>query len=156
MHIVLMIYCLAALCISAYTDIKMGKVYNQVFIPALALALVVPFLYGFWEFLLRLALVVLLFFVYKGFIGGGDAKLIMMLIMLAGLPKAAVAVVIGNLLMIAYSYITNPKETRLGIMNGLSALSSFNPDLVKGQGSTLVFAPFLTIGFIGATLIYGI
>ncbi len=156
MQIVFMVYCLAVLCISAYTDIKMSKVYNQVFYPGLALALAVPFVYGVWEFLLRLALVILLFFVYKGFIGGGDAKLIMMLILLSGILKAATAVVVGNLGMLAYSYIANPQETKLGIMNGLTALRSFNPELVKGKGSTIVLAPFLAAGFIAATLIYGI
>ena len=41
-------------------------------------------------------------------------------------------------------------------MSGWIALKTFTPSTVKGKGNTVIFAPFLTLGFVVATLIYGI
>jgi hypothetical protein len=41
-------------------------------------------------------------------------------------------------------------------MNGLVAMQTFKPSMVKGKGLHVVFAPFLAAGFLVATLICGI
>lgn len=156
MNIVYLVVCLATLAVATYTDIKQGKIHNVIFYPALALSLTIPFVYGIWDFLIRLGLCLLLFFLYEGFFGGGDAKLIMMLIMLSSPLKASIAVLIGTLGVLVYSFITNRLETKNAIMNGIVAIRTFNPSLVKGKGSKVVFAPFLFAGFIVATIICGL
>lgn len=156
MNIFYFVACLLVLLAATYTDIKSGKIYNESFYPILLISLSVPFVAGVWEFLLRLALVVLLFFVYEGFIGGGDAKLIMMLIMLSGVMKTCVAAAVGTIGVMIYSFIQDPEATKNSIMSGWIALKTFTPSTVKGKGNTVIFAPFLTLGFVVATLIYGI
>lgn len=147
---------MAVLLFSTYTDIKKGKVLNKAFYPVLALSLTVPFVVGVWPFLLRLGLVLLVFLAYDGFFGEGDAKLIMMLIMLGSPMKSVVSVLIGTLTMLLYSFVINPNETKANITTGIIAIKENLVNVVKGKGSTIFYAPFLTVGFIVATIIYGI
>lgn len=169
MKIAYFVLCLAVLLFSAYTDIKKSiirraraqkpairQILNEVFYPVLALSLTVPFVAGFWPFMLRLGLVLLLFLVYDGFFGAGDVKLIMMLIMLGSPMKAAVSVLIGTLSMIVYSFIVNPQEAKTCITTGIIAINTHMINSVKGKGPAVDYALFLTAGFIVATIIYGI
>lgn len=156
MNVLYFVACLLVLLVATYTDIKSGKIYNESFYPILLISLSVPFVAGIWEFLFRLVMVVLLFFFYEGFVGGGDAKLIMMIILLTGLMKAAVAVAVGTIGVLIYSYIQDPETTKNSIMSGWIAIRTFTPGSVKGRGNTVIFAPFLTFGFVIANLIYGV
>lgn len=156
MNIACFVLCLIVLCIASYTDIKQGKVYNESFYPVLLLTVAQPFFIGFWNFLFRLLVILIIFFVYEGFIGGGDAKLLMMLVMLGSPMKAVIALGVATLGAVGYMFILNPKETKISLMNSFVALRTFKPSMVKGQGATVILAPFLLAGFVIATLILGI
>ncbi len=156
MGIVYFVVCILVLSVATYTDLKNGKIPNELFYPVLGLSITVPFAVNFWDFLFRIGLVVFLFFTYEGVFGGGDAKLIMTLLMLAGPMKAMIAVFVGIIGAIIYSYINDPSRTRTSLMNGLVAMQTFKPSMVKGKGLHVVFAPFLAAGFLVATLICGI
>lgn len=156
MNVIYFVVCALILAIATYTDLRNGKIPNQLFYPVLGLSVTVPFTVNFWDFLFRLGLVVFIFFAYEGVFGGGDAKLIMMLVILAGPVKTMIAVAAGIVGAIVYSYINNPSATKASLMNGLVAIQTFKPSMVKGKGLQVVFAPFLATGFLLATLICGV
>ena len=156
MNIACFILCILVLGLATYTDIKQGKIYNESFYPVLLLSVAQPFFIGFWNFLLRLLVVVIIFFVYEGYIGGGDAKLLMMIVMLGSPVKALITLAIATLGAVGYAYIKNPAETKVSLMNSWVALRTFNPSAVKGKGSTVILAPFMLAGFVISTLILGI
>lgn len=156
MKIAYFVVCMLVLLIASYTDLKKGRILNETFYPVIALSLSVPFVAGFWPFLMRLGLVILVFFAYDGFFGAGDAKLIMMLIMLGSPMKAAIASLIGVLGALIYSFIANPQETKASLTTGIIAIKTHIIKEIKGKGNTIAFAPFLTAGFVAASIICGI
>ena len=159
MNIVFFIVCLLVLGISSYTDIKRSTIPNQVFYPVLALAVTVPFVYGVWNFLLRVAIVILIFFCYEGMVKGGDAKLLMMITMLGSPIKAVVTLGIASIIMLAVTFVIEPEKTKDSLWKGYAAIRSFDPKQVaaiKGKGQTMILAPGLLVGFVIATIIFGI
>lgn len=156
MHIVYFIVSVLTLLVAAYTDITKNKIYNETFYPALALTLTVPFFVGFWPFMLRLGLIMLVFFMYKGFIGGGDAKLFMTLIMLGSPLKGTLAMIFAILGVLIYSFIMNPEVTKTSIQTSIISLVTKTVNDIKGKGPTVSMAPFITAGFVLATIICGI
>lgn len=156
MRIAYFIVCLLVLGVATYTDIRKNKIYNEIFYPVLALSLTVPFVVGFWPFMLRVGMVMLVFFMYEGFIKAGDAKLLMTLIMLGSPLRAALTMVFAIIAELVYSFIMDPEVTKASVQTGLIALVTKTVKDVKGKGPTILFAPFMAVGFILATIICGI
>ena len=162
MAIALFIISLVVLIISSYTDIQDGKIPNEVVLPAIGISLllrIVNMFMGnitFWDLLFRLLLVVATFFFYEGFIGGGDAKIFMMLVIAQGPYKALSALALASLMVVAYSYYKDPKGYIESIKSQLLSILTKTEPVSKGEGKTVKLCPLMLIGFIVTIVIFGI
>ena len=162
MNIALFIISLAVLCFSAYTDIKDGTVRNEVVLPAIGLGLILQLIrvfigqLTFGDYLIRIILIIATFFFYEGFIGGGDAKLFMMLIILQGPYKALATIGIASLMVVAYTFYKNPKEATESAKAQIMAILTKTVSNIKNQGETIKFSPLMLAGLIIVALVFGV
>lgn len=162
MAIALFIIALVALIISSYTDIQDGTIPNEIVLPAIVVGFVLQivnlFIGGitFWDLIFRLLLIAATFFFYEGFIGGGDAKVFMMLVITQGIYKALATLAIASLMVIAYSFYKDPKGYKESIKSQLMSLLTKTAPTGKGEGKTVKLCPLMLVGFIITNIIFGI
>lgn len=162
MNIALFIIALAVLVMAAYTDIKDGTVRNEVVLPAIGLGLVLQLIrvfmgqITFGDYLIRIILIIATFFFYEGFIGGGDAKVFMMLLITQGPYKALASLGLASLMIIAYTIYKDPKEAIENIKAQILAVLTKTVSSIKGKGETVKLCPLMLAGFLIVTLIFGI
>lgn len=108
----------------------------------------------FWEFVVRFVLIALIFLFYKGYIGGGDAKLLMMITLLNGPVNALVTLALASLFMLITEYHNNKTEIMNLTIESITALVQGTVSKMKGQGKQVALVPFLTLAFI-VTSIFG-
>ena len=109
MNIALFVIAITVLVIATYTDIKDGTVPNVVVLPAICLGLILQLFHlSFWDYVIRLVLIFATFYFYEGFIGGGDAKLFMMLIITQGPYKALATLGLASLMQHRVPHLLPP------------------------------------------------
>ena len=113
MSIVCFIASLLVLGVSTWYDLTSERVPNVFVLPCIAAGLIAqPFFIPFTDYLIRLGIVCGIYFLYEGFIGAGDAKLVMMITILCGPVKGLGSLALASLGVLAVSLIRNPAETR--------------------------------------------
>lgn len=157
MNIILFLVCLAVLCFCSWTDLISGRIPNKAVLPfLLAGVLIQPFLIPFPDYLLRLGIVTAVYFLYEGFIGAGDAKLVMLLIMLCGPVKGLGSLALASFGVLLVSLFRNPAETRKILVRDWFALRTLNAGSLKSTGPKVPLAPYLTGAFILLTVFLGL
>lgn len=157
MSIAFFIVSLLVLGVSTWYDLTKERVPNVFVLPCILAGLVAqPFLIPFPEYLIRLGVVCGIYFLYEGFIGAGDAKLIMMLTILCGPVKGLGSLALGSLGVILASLIRSPAETRPMLVRDWTAFRTMSISSLKGKGPGVLLVPFLLVSFILLTLILGI
>lgn len=157
MNIALFAITLTVLIVSTYTDIREGKVLNEIVLPAIGIGLILQiFNLSFIDYLIRLVLVAAIFFFYEGFIGGGDAKLFMMLIITQGPAKSFITVGFAALAVVIMYFIKSPKEATESFKAQAMAILTKTTDNIKGAGKTVKFVPLMLAGYVITLLIMGI
>ena len=157
MNIALFVIAITVLVIATYTDIKDGTVPNVVVLPAICLGLILQLFHlSFWDYVIRLVLIFATFYFYEGFIGGGDAKLFMMLIITQGPYKALATLGLASLMIVAYTIYKNPKNALEDIKAQILALLTKTTSSFKNQGETIKLSPLMLAGYLITLLIFGI
>ena len=157
MNIALFVIAITVLVIATYTDIKDGTVPNVVVLPAICLGLILQLFHlSFWDYVIRLVLIFATFYFYEGFIGGGDAKLFMMLIITQGPYKALATLGLASLMIVGYTIYKNPKNALEDIKAQILALLTKTTSSFKNQGGTIKLSPLMLAGYLITLLIFGI
>lgn len=159
MTIITFIICLLVLGYCSYLDLKQGKMdeLGKILLALIGAGLIAQlFFVGFEDYIIRLLLIVAIFFLYEGFIGGGDAKLLMMLTILRGAMPMLLTVILAEIALILFNYIKDPEVTKKALKSNWMALKAFNIGSLKGEGEKVPLVPYLLGGFLLATLILGI
>ena len=157
MNIALFVIAITVLVIATYTDIKDGTVPNVVVLPAICLGLILQLFHlSFWDYVIRLVLIFATFYFYEGFVGGGDAKLFMMLIITQGPYKALATLGLASLMIVAYTIYKNPKNALEDIKAQILALLTKTTSSFKNQGETIKLSPLMLAGYLITLLIFGI
>ena len=157
MSIVCFIASLLVLGVSTWYDLTSERVPNVFVLPCIAAGLIAqPFFIPFTDYLIRLGIVCGIYFLYEGFIGAGDAKLVMMITILCGPVKGLGSLALASLGVLAVSLIRHPAETRRILADNWTAFRAMNISSQKGKGPGVALVPFLLISFILLTLILGI
>lgn len=157
MQIAFLVISFAVLALATYTDIKYGKVFWWSTLPVIAFGLIAQlFRLGAVDYILRLAIIVGIYFVYEGFIGGGDAKLVMMVTILQGVLCGLLTLGIASLFVLVISYLRNPDETVTHVKLGLTNLMTRQPNASKEMGPKALLAPYMLVAFALLTLVFGL
>ena len=146
--------CLLLMLLAGIIDVKTRKIPNYITFPAFGIGIVLTFfINGIYSLIPVLLFTVFMFGIsIFGIMGLGDVKLLIAESSLVGVFNALLTLSIGSIAVVVIYFLTKPKmmesEVRLGLIN----LSTGN---WKGvfDGKTIPMAPFLLIGFIGATII---
>ena len=156
MNTIFLIVSFIVLTLATITDIAKGKVYWWSTLPVLLFGMIAQLFYlGAVDYLIRIAVIVALFFLYEGFIGGGDAKLVMMLTMLHGPISGLLTLGIASLLVFVVSFIKDPDLTMNSAKNGLIALQTRTLETAKGNGPKVLLAPYMLVAFSLLVLVFG-
>lgn len=125
------------LAVSAYTDLRKGTVPNvPVYIALLTGCVLHLFDLPVHGYLLRIVLMAAVFSLYRGFIGGGDAKLLMMLIMLNGPETALFSMLTASLM--AFAAALGIRRIRMRDILRIK----------KQSGKKIILAPWLLMAFL--------
>ena len=157
MNIAFFIVCMLVLVISTWSDLFTEKIPNAVVLPCILAGLVLqPFFIPFPDYLVRIGLICAVYFLYEGFIGAGDAKLVMMLIILGGPVKGLGALALSSALVLLIAALWQPYETRKMLSRDWQAVKARNLSSLKNEGTRVLLAPFLLVSFPALSLILGI
>ena len=159
-----LIVCLAILGYSAYQDIRTSKVDSRLILIATAVGLIyqlfnLSHIGGFGNYLLRLASVVIIFLFYEGFIGGGDAKILMLLSIWAGIRKTYFTLGFALFLLIIVECFRDGTRMKNILKQDWYAVIGRNRSIFHldpEYATRVVFVPYLLAGYIISVLVCGI
>lgn len=135
------------LVIASVMDIKTMRIPNYLTLSAFGTGLVLSFINCGWKTaLIRLTVVVALFFVYMlHLLAGGDIKMLMALTMLQGPIAMLVSVIIGNLVLLGITAIRSPQMAADYIRSGLFFMNGVEYGVDKRK---VPFSPYVLTGYI--------
>lgn len=153
----IMVLTFIMLAIAAYTDIKYGKIFWWATLPVIAFGLVWQvFNLSAADYLIRLGVIVGIYFLYEGIIGGGDAKLVMALVILHGVLPGLLTLALASLFVVAISYIKDPQKTKETVTDGLRNVYMGQIKQNLGKGPTVLLAPYMLVAFSIIAFVFGL
>lgn len=154
MAIACFIISLLVLLYATYEDTQKKQINPYPVYAAMVLGLLLHiFDLPFWGFVVRFALIALIFLFYKGFIGGGDAKLLMMITLLNGPVIALVTLALASLFVLITEYHNNKEEIKNLTIESIAALVQGTVSKMKGQGKQIALVPSMTLAFVITSII---
>lgn len=132
---------------STITDLKYRKVYNFITFPSMLLGLILAgFPFAGESYYRLLWMVVLLIIGTFRVMGMGDLKLCMAIVALRGAEEAAGMVLVGILLLLTFSFITN-KAATLRMLKDTYYTLFYKTGIIHRKRIEYPFAFFLALGY---------
>lgn len=151
MEIILLVITLAMLVFASYCDLKASVIPGWITLPVIAVGLVLQlFRLSAADYLIRIAAIVGLSLIYPLVMGGGDAKVLMSIMIMHGVGCSALTLLFAELLVLGVHCLRDPAKTKQAVSKGLDAIAAMDLSGIKKDPDqkVVLFVPYLAAGFL--------